>query len=620
MNYLRVESIAKSYGERFLFSNITLTIAKGERVALIAKNGSGKTTLLNILTGREIPDEGNVVFDKNISWAYLEQEPQFNEQSTLIETVFAADNEILRAVANYELVIENSDSTPNELQSAMEKMDALNAWDIETKIHTILTQLNLHHHLNKSVNLLSGGQRKRLALARVLLQNPDLIILDEPTNHLDIQMIEWLESYLKVNDTTLLLVTHDRYFLDTVCTEIIELDDKKLFTYKGDYAYFLEKKEMRETFEAKELQSTKKQYKKELEWMRKQPKARTTKSKSRIETFHELKAKASLKKQVDKVEINMQMQRLGSKILETHQLKKSFGDFKICEDFTYLFKPGERIGVVGKNGVGKSTFLNLLLGTEKADSGRIIKGDTVKFAHYSQEGLDIKDDKRVIEVVTDIAEFIDIGKGQKLSATALLKRFLFDSKQQYNYVSTLSGGEKRRLYLLTILIQKPNFLVLDEPTNDLDIETLNVLEEFLEEYSGCLLVVTHDRYFMDNLVDSLLIFEGDGKIRSFNGNYQDYLNEMEEIKIANNELKSNSNPKKQNKSKSKIKLSFNEQRELELLRKELPKLQKRKVELEEIVGSGSSNYKELLQYGNELKTTNSDIHENEFRQLELSEF
>ena len=631
MIYLRAENLGRRFGERVLFENLSLSIAKGERVAFIAKNGSGKTSLLNILTGKEEPDGGgSVMIDKNITWTYLEQEPHFNENDTVLEAIFNTNHPKFKTVAEFELLTEKMELDPEnmEIQEAMQKvmedMELYQAWDLDNKVHTILTKLNLHHHLEQFCKSLSGGQRKRLALARVLIQEPDFVIMDEPTNHLDLQMIEWLEAWLQSLDLTMLLVTHDRYFLDKICNEIIELDMGKIYTYKGNYAYFLEKKEMRETYEQKEADTARKLAKKELEWMRRQPKARTTKSKSRIDAYYELKEKASFKRDDSVVEIQMQMQRMGTKILEVHQLQKSYGKLKICNDFTHLFVPGERIGIIGQNGVGKSTFLNMLLGIEKQDSGSIVKGDTVKFGYYNQQGIQLAEDKRVIEVITDIAEYLEIGKGVKLTATMLLKQFLFDSKKQYNYVSSLSGGEKRRLYLLTILMEKPNFLVLDEPTNDLDIDTLNVLEDFLENYEGCMLIVTHDRYFMDNLVDSLFVFEGEGKIRSFNGNYQEYLNELEDEKSR--ELKSKESPKiepikvdlEEPKSQKK-KLSYKEQREFEQLGDEIEILHKQKAILEQKLASGSSNHEEVIEWSAEFETIKSALDEKELRWLELSE-
>ena len=631
MNYLRAENLSKRFGERVLFENISYTLAKGNRVALIAKNGTGKTSLLNILTRCDEPDSGNVVIDKHIKWAYLEQDPSFEKADTVWEAVFNSENEVLKAVAEYEWCIEELEHKHDDtvlqsrLQDAMEKMDQFQAWDIEARVHTILTQLNLQHHLNHTADQLSGGQKKRLALARVLIQSPDMLILDEPTNHLDIPMIEWLEAYLKSQDITLLLVTHDRYFLDNVCNEIIELDLGQLFIYKGNYAYFLEKKEMRETYQAKEADEARKLARKELEWMRRQPKARTTKSKSRIDAYYETKEKAVFKKDDSQVEIVMQMKRMGGKILEVNQLHKSYGELKIAEDFTYLFKPGERIGVIGKNGVGKSTFLNMLQGLEKPDSGKIVKGDTVKFGYYGQQGLQLREDKRVVEVITDIAEYLEVGKGVKLTAIALLRMFLFDPKKQHNYVSSLSGGEKRRLYLLTILMEKPNFLILDEPTNDLDIETLNVLEEFLESYEGCLLVVTHDRYFMDTLVEKLFVFEGEGHIRDFNGNYQDYLNEIEDRKLAAYAAKQElSKPKAEPKAVApkpaeKKKLSFKEQRELEQIEQDMVTHNARKTELETLLNKGSENHEELLSWSNEIEAIKTQLDNIELRWLELTE-
>jgi ATP-binding cassette subfamily F protein uup len=633
MNYLRAENLSKYYGERHLFSNITFTITKGQRVALIAKNGSGKTSLLNILTGRDSGDEGQVVIDKNIRWAYIEQEPQFYETDDVWTAIYKSENELLQCVAKYEEVIEQLEKDPNnienqnQLQYAMEAMDLNNAWDIETKIKTILQQLNLNENLHSKIDSLSGGQKKRLAIARVLVQQPDFIIMDEPTNHLDIKMIEWLESFLTVNNTTLLLVTHDRYFLDKVCNEIIELAEGNLYVHKGNYAYFLEKKAQREEYMDKEADAARKHMRKELEWMRKQPKARTTKSKSRIEDFYETKEKASYKRDDAKVEIKMKMERLGSKILEVQQLSKKYDNLIICNDFTYIFKPGERIGIIGKNGVGKTTFLNMLLGTEKHDSGKISTGDTVKVGYYSQLGMQLKEDKRVIEVITDIAEYVEMTKGEKLTAKTLLTRFLFDPKKQHNYVSSLSGGEKRRLYLLTILMSRPNFLVLDEPTNDLDIETLNVLEEFLEDYDGCILVVTHDRYFMDTIVDSLFVFEGDGIVRPFNGNYQEYLNEQEELVLLNAKNKSDlaKGIVKQNTDTNNVqvttkkKLTFNEQRLFEQLDIELKMLQTRKTEIESLLSSPVVATNEIANLGKELIEVNNSIDDKELKWLELSE-
>ena len=625
MNYLRAENLSKHYGERTLFENITLSVEYGQKIALIAKNGTGKTSLLNILAGKDIPDSGNIVISKEISMAFLEQEPMMIPSFTVWETLFSGNNELLNAVAEYEKVLEDqehdhSDASMKNLQDAMENMDRLQAWDYEARVKQILSKLNIHH-VDQKVGTLSGGQRKRLALASILIHNPDFIIMDEPTNHLDVQMIEWLEGYLKTQDVTLLIVTHDRYFLDNVCNEIIEIDNGQLYRYAGNYAYYVEKKADREFREGREIDKAKNLMRKELEWMRRQPKARGTKSKSRIEAFYDLKEVASKKIENKQVQLDIKMQRMGGKILEVHRINKAYGDFNIVTDFSYKFKPGERIGIVGKNGVGKSTFLNMLLGIENPDSGRITKGETITFGYYSQTGLQIKDDRRVIDVVKDIAEYIELNKGEKLTASQLLKRFLFDDKQQFTYVSKLSGGEKRRLFLLTILMKNPNFLILDEPTNDLDIATLNVLEDFLADFKGCIIIVTHDRYFMDKLAEHLFIFEGAGMVRDFNGNYQDYLDELEEMKMEqktdNNKLVETKVEK--NNTQQKRKPTFNEQREYEMLNKEIEVLENKKVELEGALNAGSSNHEELINWGKELQQTKQLLDEKGLRWLELDE-
>lgn len=634
MNYLRAENISKSYGDRELFKNLTLSIEQGQRIALIAKNGTGKTNLLNILAGKEPPDTGSVLVSKDISTAYLEQEPYIPSQLTVYEALFNSNDELLKAVANYERALEESETAHDDasmvhLQKCMEDMDRLNAWDYESRIKQILTKLSIHHY-EQPANTLSGGQKKRLALARLLINTPDFIIMDEPTNHLDIEMIEWLEGYLKSTDTTLLLVTHDRYFLDNVCNQILELDNGLLYTYKGNYAYYLEKKAEREFREEREIEKAQNLMRKELEWMRRQPKARGTKQKARIEAFYDLKEKASHKIDDKKVELDMKMQRLGGKIMELHNVKKSFGNHKIMDGFSYIMRPGERIGIVGKNGVGKSTFLNMLTGVEKPDSGHITQGDTVVYGYFSQQGFTIKEDKRVIDVVKDIAEYITLNKGEKVTASQLCKRFLFDDKMQHTFFSKLSGGEKRRLFLLTILMKNPNFLILDEPTNDLDIPTLNVLEDFLEGYKGCLLVVSHDRYFMDKLTEHLLVFEGDGKIRDFNGNYQDYLDDKIEsqvrIKAKLEKIPEDiAQPKPVASGTSatppvaKRKLSYKEQREFDLLEKEIPELESKRAALEEKMNAGSSNHEELTELSREVERLTNEIDEKTLRWMELSE-
>lgn len=631
MNYLRAEHIAKSYGDRTLFQDLTISIEKGQRIALIAKNGTGKTNLLNILAQKDQSDAGTVLVSKDIKTAYLEQEPFIPENLTVYEALFNSNNELLQAVAAYEKALEHSETNHDDvamagLQRCMEEMDRLQAWDYESRIRQILTKLAIHQY-DQRAGSLSGGQKKRLALARLLINTPDLLIMDEPTNHLDIDMIEWLEGYLKSVDTTLLLVTHDRYFLDNVCNQIIELDQGKLYTYKGNYAYYLEKKAEREFREERETEKARNLMRKELEWIRRQPKARGTKSKSRIDAFYELKEKAAGKAEDKKVELDLKMQRLGGKILELHKVHKAFGDKKLVTNLSYILKPGERIGIVGRNGIGKSTFLNMLMGLETPDSGHITRGDTVVYGYYAQTGLQLKEDKRVLDVVKDIAEYVTLNKGEKITASQLCKRFLFDDKMQHTFVSKLSGGEKRRLFLLTVLIKNPNFLILDEPTNDLDIPTLNVLEEFLETYKGCLLIVTHDRYFMDKLVDHLLIFEGDGLIRDFNGNYQDYLNELEEQKSKKEVVVEPAQPVAVIKEPVaaqpgvpiKKKLSYKEQREFEQLEKEIPDLERKKADLEARLVSGGDNHEELLQWSREVEVLTKLLDEKGLRWLELSE-
>jgi ABC transport system ATP-binding/permease protein len=625
VNYLRAENLSKHYGDRTLFENITISVEYGQKIALIAKNGTGKTSLLDILAGKDIPDTGNIVISKDISVAFLEQEPIMIPSFTVWETLFSGNNELLNAVAEYEKVLEeqehdHSTASMNRLQEAMENMDRLDAWDYEQRVKQILSKLNIHH-VEQQVGTLSGGQRKRLALASILIHNPNFIIMDEPTNHLDVQMIEWLEGYLKTQDVTLLIVTHDRYFLDNVCNEIIEIDNGQLYRYDGNYAYYVEKKADREFREGREIDKAKNLLRKELDWMRRQPKARGTKSKSRIDAYYDLKEIASKKVDNKQVQLDIKMQRMGGKILEVHRINKAYGDFKIVNDFSYKFKPGERIGIVGKNGVGKSTFLNMLLGIEEPDSGRVTKGDTITFGYYSQKGLEIKDDRRIIDVVKDIAEYIELNRGEKLTASQLLKRFLFDDKQQFTYVSKLSGGEKRRLFLLTILMKNPNFLILDEPTNDLDIATLNVLEDFLADFKGCIIIVTHDRYFMDKLAEHLFVFEGEGMVRDFNGNYQDYLDELEEIKAEQKIETSKPSEKKEsnNTSSQKRKPTFNEQREYDLLTKEIEVLEGKKTELEGALNAGSTNHEELVNWGKELQLTKSHLDEKGLRWLELDE-
>src|SRR5882724_5279492 len=533
MHYVSVEGLTKSYGIKPLFSGITFHIEEGDKIALVARNGSGKSTLLRILSGKDTPDSGTVWVHKDVTVALFEQEPVFIEDKSILDNIFHHNHPIINAIKAYEAASDDGDV--DKLTDAIVRLDELNAWDFDTKVKQILGKLNIHH-LHQVAGTLSGGQRKRVALAKTLIDigfehKHVLLIMDEPTNHLDVEMVEWLEHYLNQEKVTLLMVTHDRYFLDAVCEEIWEMDGESLFVYKGDYANFMEKKAARIESEAASIDKAKNLYRKELEWMRKQPKARTTKSKSRQDSFYVVESKAKQNLDEQNLQLQVKMTRLGGKIAEMKKVYKSYGEKSILKGFDYTFKKGDRIGVVGKNGAGKSTFLNVLQQLEPVDSGKVNVGDTIVFGNYSQSGLVIKEDKRVIEFVKDIAEHFPLADGSSLSASQFLELFLFTPDQQYTYVSKLSGGEKRRLHLLTILFRNPNFLVLDEPTNDLDLPTLGVLENFLSDYQGCLLIVSHDRYFMDRLVDHLFVFEGDGKVRDFPGNYSEYRLDLVSAKL-----------------------------------------------------------------------------------------
>ena len=578
MNYLSVENIAKSYGERVLFENISFGINEGQKIGFVAKNGTGKTSLLNILSGEDTPDQGEVVFRKDLKVAFLSQEPDLDPNLTIEETIFASDNPILKTIANYEKALLNQEDTET-YQTAFDKMDAHNAWDFETRYKQILFKLKLED-LNQKVKTLSGGQKKRLALANALLGQPDLLIMDEPTNHLDLEMIEWLEQLFAKENFTIFMVTHDRYFLERVCNEIIELDQGNLYSYKGNYSYYLDKRDARIENEATETAKVKQLYKQELNWMRRQPKARTTKSKSRIEDFHEIKSRAHQRRNDHEVQLELNMERLGTKVVELHNVSKSYGDKPLFENFDYNFLRGERVGIIGKNGTGKSTFLNMITGSVAPDTGKVVIGETVKFGYYTQKGIKIKEGQKVIDVVREFGDYIPLKKGRQISAQQLLERFLFDRKKQYDYVEKLSGGERKRLYLCTVLIKNPNFLILDEPTNDLDIVTLNVLESFLLDFPGCLVVVSHDRYFMDKIVDHLFVFRGNGVINDFPGNYSDfraYDDSQPSEKSATEAEKPKTNWKASN---DKAKLSYQEQKEYQKLEKEIAKLEKDRESLQ----------------------------------------
>ena len=632
MHYVSAEGLTKSYGIKPLFENISFHIEEGDKIALVARNGSGKSTLLRILAGKEVPDEGKVWIHKDVNVALFEQEPTFLENRTILDNIFHHDHPIINAIREYEAIIETNDS--EALGASIVKMDELGAWTFESKVKQILGKLNIHQ-LQQNAGTLSGGQRKRVALARTLIDigfehRHTLLIMDEPTNHLDVEMVEWLEHYLDQENVTLLLVTHDRYFLDAVCEEIWEMDDSTLYVNKGDYENFLEKKAARMESESASIEKARNTYRKELEWIRKQPKARTTKSKSRIDAFTDVETKAKKRVEEQQMELQMKMNRLGGKVAELKKVYKNYGEKTILKGFDYTFKKGERTGIVGKNGTGKSTFINILQGIEPVDSGKVNIGDTVVFGYYSQQGLQVKEDMRVIEFVKGIAENFPLAGGGSLSAAQFLNLFLFPPDQQYTYISKLSGGEKRRLHLLSILFRNPNFLVLDEPTNDLDLPTLGVLENFLADFPGCLLIVSHDRYFMDRLVDHLFVFEGDGAIRDFPGNYTQYRlwqkEQEEQISNENGEAykpatENASTPLPDSSAKNvKKKLSFKEKREFDLLRDEISSLETEKKTINEKLNSGNLPFTELQQLAERIGVIAALLDEKELRWLELSEF
>jgi ATP-binding cassette subfamily F protein uup len=621
MNYLLAENLKKSFGEKLLFKNLTFGIDAGQKIAMIAKNGSGKTTLLNMLAGIDFPEEGRVVIRKGISVSYLQQNPELGEENTILEVVFNSENDYITAIRNYEQALINiklSDSSENQLlfEAASSRMDALNAWDYETKIKEILTRFQIENLLQR-VSELSGGQRKKVALAKALIEEVDLLLLDEPTNHLDIEMIEWLEDYLSKQKLSLLVVTHDRYFLDNVCQEILELDNGQLYRYKGNYSYFLEKKAEREHIESLETEKSRNIYRTELEWMRRMPSARGTKSKARVDAFYDIEEKALKRTGNGAIELNVKMNRLGGKILELNNISKSFGDFKAVDDFTYTFKKGERIGIVGKNGIGKSTLLNIITGDSRADRGKISLGQTVVFGYYSQEGFLPKEDKRVIELVKDIAEEIPLGKGT-MSASQFLNHFNFPPTLQYNYFSNLSGGEKRRLFLLITLIKNPNFLLLDEPTNDLDISTLQILEDFLLDFKGCLMIVSHDRFFLDKLVDHVFVFEGNGRIKDYYGNYTGYYRQklLEESAKSQNKIEK---PKREKPKDVVKKPSYKQKLEYESLENEIQLLETEKSEIIDRLNSGKENMETLHELSIRFGEIEKLIDEKTIRWMELSE-
>lgn len=618
MNYLSVENIAKSFGERTLFENLSFGINKDQKIAFVAKNGTGKTSILKIITGEDEPDAGQVVMRKEIKMAFLSQEPNLQPELTIEESIFASDSEILKVIEQYEKALENHEDG-EAYQRAFDRMDLFNAWDFETQYKQILSKLKMDD-LKLKVKSLSGGQKKRLALAIILISKPDLLILDEPTNHLDLEMIEWLENYFAKENMTLFMVTHDRFFLERVCNEIIELENGKLYQYKGNYSYYLQKKEERIAAENASIDKAKNLFVKELEWMRRQPKARTTKSKSRQDDFYVIQEKAHSRRKDQQIELEINMERMGSKIIEMHNLSKSFGDKKIVDGFNYSFKRGERIGIIGKNGTGKSTFLNLLTQTMEPDSGKVTIGETIKIGYYTQSGINPKPEQKVIDIIKEFGEYIPLSKGRMLSAAQLLEKFLFDRKKQYDFVEKLSGGELKRLYLCTVLIQNPNFLILDEPTNDLDIVTLNVLEQFLIDYPGCLLVVSHDRYFMDKIVDHMFVFQGNGEILDFPGNYSDWRSYDESAEPADKEDKKADAGDKKNWKQNRVKagLTFNEQKEFDKIEKDIKELERKKIDIEAQFSNGSIADKDISAKAEELQKVLSDIESKTERWFELS--
>jgi len=634
MHYASIENLKKSFGIRTLFEDISFYIEEGDKIAFVARNGSGKSTLLKIIAGKETADSGTVWIHKEVKVIMLQQETAFENDLSIWDNILNLDNPIVKLVKEYEMLLDNESHDEERISQLVTELTEASAWTFESDLKQILGKLNLHH-LNEPVKNLSGGQRKRVALAQALIESQlhegkSLLILDEPTNHLDVEMIEWLENFLATNKSTLLLVTHDRYFLDAVCNEIVELDDEKIYVYKGDYDYFLEQKSLRQEVQQSELQKDKNIFRKELEWMRKQPKARTTKSKSRQDAFAEVADRVSQKKEVAEVSLQVKMTRMGGKVLEMKKVYKSYGDKVIMRGFDYTFKKGERIGIVGKNGTGKSTFLKIALQLLPPDSGKINHGETIVFGNFSQEGLQYKEDKRAIEFVKDFAEYFPLADGSKISASQFMEKFGFTPQQQFTPLSKLSGGEKRRLHLLSILFKNPNFLVLDEPTNDLDLQTLRTLEEFLQDFPGCILIVSHDRYFMDRLVDHLFAFEGNGLIRDFPGNYSQYRmwKQLEENKPQNAESRKQKSEGDGQSAESKMqkiqanakqKLSFKEKAEFENLEDEIAELEKEKELLEVRLSNGSADFEKLQETSEKINDIIVLIDKKETRWLELSE-
>ena len=621
ISYLQIDKLTKSFGDLVLFEDITFGVAQGQKIGLIAKNGTGKTTLLNIIGGKEDYDSGEVVFRKDLRVGYLEQSPSYPEELTVLQACFHSKNETVRLIAEYEEAMAKEDHS--NLEDILTRMDSFKAWDYEQKAKQILGQLKIHN-FNQKIGELSGGQLKRVALANVLITDPELIILDEPTNHLDLEMTEWLEDYLSRANISILMVTHDRYFLDRVCSEIIEIDNKQIYSYKGNYSYYLEKRQERVEAMNADVERTKNLLRTELNWMRRQPQARATKARSRIDAFHELEARLQSTRSRGEVRLDVKASRIGTKIFEAKEVGKRFGELVILDKFNYNFTRYEKLGIVGDNGCGKSTFLKLLTGIERPDSGTIEVGETVRFGYYSQQGLEFDEGKRVIDVVTEIAEQIDLSDGRRMSASQFLQHFLFTPETQYSFVARLSGGERRRLYLCTVLMRNPNFLILDEPTNDLDIVTLGILEEYLRAFKGCVIVVSHDRYFVDKVADHLLVFCGGGEIKDFTGTYSEYVAWKREYEAARHAQEAQARPKPQAvrtqaAETAPRKLSYNEKRELEMLEREIPVLEAEKAALEESLSSGSLGVDELTAQSQRIVELIGLIDEKTMRWLLLSE-
>ncbi len=622
MNLLSVENISKRYGERALFAEVTFGIDLGQKVALVAKNGEGKTTLLDIISGKANSDSGTVVWRNDIRVSYLQQNEDFSSFKTIHDLFYGADNKFVRAINLYEVAMANPHDKKG-LDKAMESMQNNDAWDYDSKVEELLAVFKLNH-LDKSheVENLSGGQRKRMSIIKMILEEPEVFILDEPTNHLDISMIEWLENYFSDDSVSLFMVTHDRYFLNRVCNQIIEIDNGTSFKYNGDYEYYLEKKAERQEVLESEISKAKNLYRTEVEWIRRMPKARGTKSKSRVDDFVGIEKKAKQRIKTDELSLEIKSERLGGKILELHHVKKSYDDLKIINDFSYVFKKGEKVGIAGKNGVGKTTFLNLIMGLEEPSGGKIVTGETVQFGYYSQDGINLAEDKRIIDVVKDIAEIIPLAKGRKITASQLLERFMFPPKQQYSYVSKLSGGERKRLYLLTILMGNPNFLILDEPTNDLDIKTIAVLEDFLSEFTGCLLIVSHDRAFMDHLADHIFHFKGKGVIKDYNGTFSQLIEDEkqeEALKSKRPDKKDDTKEIVKAEKGEEPKLSYEERKEYNKLEKEIEKLESKKEEINSKLYEGEQEAGELTKLSEDFASLEKQIDEKSERWLELAE-